>query len=80
MNLLVNVCEYLGTESVLTCSLPDDAAAEITLTAPGKHSGLIGELVQAHAPLDSLYAFEQGAHGASLSVPAATQNPQGDRS
>ena len=80
VNLLVNVCEYLGTESVLTCSLPDDAAAEITLTAPGKHSGLIGELVQAHAPLDSLYAFEQGAHGASLSVPAATQNPQGDRS
>ncbi len=68
IRMQVAVCEYLGTESVLSCSLHGDAADEITFTEVGNHSGLIGQTITAHAPADSLYAFEPGPHGRSLSI------------
>ena len=68
IRMQVTVCEYLGTESVLSCSLHGDAADEITFTEVGNHSGLIGQTITAHAPADSLYAFEPGPHGRSLSI------------
>ncbi|MDQ2778028.1 MAG: sn-glycerol-3-phosphate ABC transporter ATP-binding protein UgpC [Pseudomonadota bacterium] len=68
LELQVNVCEYLGTESVLSCALADDAKTEITLTAAGNHHALVGQRVTAHAALESLYAFQAGAHGQSLSL------------
>ncbi len=63
----VTVCEYLGTESVLSCSLHGDAADEITFTATGNHHMLVGQTITAHARSDSLYVFEPGPHGLSLS-------------
>ena len=66
LRLQVSVCEYLGTESVLSCSLHGEAADEVTLVAPGNHSALVGQSVVAHARPDSLYAFETGEHGRSL--------------
>ena len=68
IRMQVTVCEYLGTESVLSCSLHGDAADEITFTATGNHSALIGQTITAHAPAESLYAFEPGPHGRSLSI------------
>ncbi|MGQ3001098.1 MAG: ABC transporter ATP-binding protein [Hydrogenophaga sp.] len=64
-SLRVHVCEYLGTESVLSGSLQDEA---VTLTAPGNHMGLIGQTVPVHVSLESLYAFEPGEHGRSLGL------------
>ena len=66
MRLQVSVCEYLGTESVLSCSLHGEAADELTLVVPGNRSNLVGQTVTAHARPDSLYAFEIGEHGRSL--------------
>ena len=65
--LRVNVCEYLGTESVLSCTLGDEPGTEVSLTAAGNHTRLAGSEITAHAALDSLYAFEAGTHGLSLS-------------
>ena len=67
LQLQVKVCEYLGTESVLSGSLPGEAG-ELTLSAPGNHTGLINQTVAVHAPLDSLHAFEPGEHGRSLGL------------
>ncbi|MBN9371450.1 sn-glycerol-3-phosphate ABC transporter ATP-binding protein UgpC [Hydrogenophaga sp. YM1] len=67
LRLQVKVCEYLGTESVLSGSLPGEAG-ELTLSAPGNHTGLINQTVAVHAPLDSLHAFEPGEHGRSLGL------------
>jgi len=72
--LQVDVCEYLGTESILGCTLrgaPADALSTrgaITLAVPGKHNALVGTAVVAHAPLDTLYAFEAGGHGRALGL------------
>jgi len=66
--LQVDVCEYLGTESVLSCTLHGDAPTQMVLTAPGNHSGLVGGGITAHAPLDTLFAFEAGGHGRSLGL------------
>ena len=72
--LQVDVCEYLGTESVLGCTLRGSDAASldergtITLVVPGRHSDLAGTQVLAHAPLERLFAFEPGGHGRSLSL------------
>jgi len=63
--LRVKVCEYLGTESVLSCELRNEAGA-VTFTAPGNHSALVNSDILVHAPLESLYAFEPGEHGPSL--------------
>ncbi|MEO8249144.1 MAG: sn-glycerol-3-phosphate ABC transporter ATP-binding protein UgpC [Burkholderiales bacterium] len=68
IQMQVTVCEYLGTESVLSCSLHGDAADEVTFTEAGNHSKLVGETITAHAPVESLYAFEAGTHGRSLST------------
>jgi len=65
--LHVNVCEYLGTESVLSCGLHSEAGA-ITFTATGNHSALVNSDILVHAPLESLYAFEPGDHGRSLGL------------
>ena len=48
-------------------SLPGEAG-ELTLSAPGNHTGLINQTVAVHAPLDSLHAFEPGEHGRSLGL------------
>ncbi|MCW5232316.1 ABC transporter ATP-binding protein [Verminephrobacter eiseniae] len=66
-SLRVNVCEYLGTESVLSCTLLDEASS-VTFTAPGNHMGLINQTVPVHVPLESIYAFEPGEHGRSLGL------------
>jgi len=66
-SLRVNVCEYLGTESVLSCSLEAEANG-VTLTAPGNHMGLINQMVPVHVSLESIYAFEPGEHGLSLGL------------
>ena len=66
-SLRVNVCEYLGTESVLSCSLESEANG-VTLTAPGNHMGLINQMVPVHVSLESIYAFEPGEHGRSLGL------------
>ena len=66
VQLKVAVCEYLGTESVLSCTLSGQPPVDITLTAPGNQSHLVGTGITAHAPLDTIYAFEGGAHGRSL--------------
>ena len=66
--LQVAVCEYLGTDSVLNCTLRTETAAPITFTAAGNHSRLVGNTIAAHAPVESLYAFEAGGHGRSLTV------------
>ena len=63
--LRVNVCEYLGTESVLS-GLVEGQSESITLTVPGNQTALIGQTVTVHVPLDTLYAFEPGEHGAAL--------------
>ncbi len=68
LRMQIAVCEYLGTESVLSCSLHGEAADEITFTAPGNLSDRVGETIVAHAPPDSLFAFEDGAHGRSLAL------------
>ena len=65
LSLRVNVCEYLGTESVLNCTLAG-APSPVTLTAAGDRSRLVGTDIDAHASIDTLYAFEIGAHGRSL--------------
>ena len=71
--LRVDVCEYLGTETVLGCTLRGYDAASldelgtITLVVPGRHSGSAGTQLLAHAPLEQLFAFEPGGHGRSLS-------------
>ena len=72
--LRVDVCEYLGTETVLGCTLRGSDAASldelgtITLVVPGRHSELAGTQVLCHAPLERLFAFEPGGHGRSLSL------------
>jgi ABC-type sugar transport system ATPase subunit len=74
LNLQVDVCEYLGTESILGCTQTGvqaeslDDRGSITLAVPGKHNGLLGSAITAHAVPDSLYAFEAGGHGRSLSL------------
>ncbi len=65
--LQVQVCEYLGTDSVLTCKLAGTETG-VTLMAPGNHSTRIGQTVTATAAPDALYAFETGGHGRSLLV------------
>ena len=72
--LQVDVCEYLGTETVLGCTLRGRDAASldelgtITLVVPGRHSDRVGTSLQAYAPLERLFAFEPGGHGRSLSL------------
>jgi ABC-type sugar transport system ATPase subunit len=72
--LQVDVCEYLGTETVLGCTLRGSDAASldelgtITLVVPGRHSDRAGSQVVTHAPLERLFAFEPGGHGRSLSL------------
>jgi len=66
LRLQVNVCEYLGTESVLTCNLSREPDTEITLTTAGNLTQQVGQEIAAFAPLSALYAFEAGAHGLSL--------------
>ena len=66
--LRVRVCEYLGTESVLSCVVEGGAGGEITLVAPGQHGGLVGSAVQAWAEAAALHAFEPGPHGRSLAT------------
>jgi ABC-type sugar transport system ATPase subunit len=64
----VEVAEYLGTETVLSCCLRDDAQTKITVLAPGNHTALVGSEVVAGASASALYAFEPGGHGPSLSA------------
>ena len=72
LQLQVEVCEYLGTESILGCTLCGvqaeslDDRASITLAVPGKHHALLGTRIAVHAAPASLYAFEAGGHGRSL--------------
>ncbi len=65
--LRVKVCEYLGTESVLSCGRHSESGA-ITFTATGNHSALVNSDIVAYSPLESLYAFEPGEHGRSLGL------------
>lgn len=65
----VQVCEYLGTESVLSGFI-EDASGEspqaLTLCAPGNMTHLIGQKVTVHAPLAEVFAFQPGDHGPRL--------------
>ena len=65
LSLRVGVCEYLGTESVLSGFTAEESAS-VTLTAPGNLTGLIHRTIAVHVPLSSIYAFEPGEHGPSL--------------
>ena len=67
LTLKVNVCEYLGTESVLSGTL-SDGVTSITLSAPGNHTALLGQSVPIHVPLESIFGFELGEHGPSLGL------------
>jgi len=67
LSLRVNVCEYLGTESVLSGFIEGQAEG-VTMTAPGNQTNLINQTVPVHVPLPSIYAFELGEHGPSLSL------------
>ncbi|MBC7832254.1 MAG: sn-glycerol-3-phosphate ABC transporter ATP-binding protein UgpC [Hyphomicrobium sp.] len=65
----VEVCEYLGTETQLVCSLRAEGAQRITASLPGNQRRAIGsEVVLSVAP-DDLHAFAPGGHGASLTAP-----------
>jgi ABC-type sugar transport system ATPase subunit len=66
LSLNVNVCEYLGTESVLNCSLQGTTPTQVVLVAAGNHGRAIGSAITAHAHADDLFAFESGGHGRSL--------------
>jgi len=67
LSLKVNVCEYLGTESVLSGALSGDGQA-VTVSAPGNHSALVNQTVSVSVSPESLFAFEPGEHGASLGL------------
>jgi len=64
LSLKVTVCEYLGTESVLSGTIAE--GQEFTVTAPGNQTPLISQAVPIHVPLQHVYAFEPGEHGLSL--------------
>jgi len=66
LKLHVQVCEYLGTESVISATLQGAAGTTVVASVPGNHSGSIGQTLPAHAAPDSLLAFEPGAHGRVL--------------
>jgi ABC-type sugar transport system ATPase subunit len=66
LSLQVQVCEYLGTESVLSCLLEGESKSTVVVVATGKHSALVGQRITAWAEAASLYHFEPGAHGRAL--------------
>jgi len=72
LTLQVQVCEYLGTESVISATLQGAAGTTVVVSVPGNHSGSIGQMLTVHAAPDSLFAFEPGGHGRALGLEDAT--------
>ncbi len=66
LDVRVDVCEYLGTETHLMCSGPVGSDWRLCVTVPGRAPAREGELVSVTAAAEDLHAFAPGMHGATL--------------
>ncbi|HWH82498.1 MAG TPA: sn-glycerol-3-phosphate ABC transporter ATP-binding protein UgpC [Burkholderiaceae bacterium] len=62
----VVLSEYLGTETLLTCTLAGETPAKVVVVAPGKHSARTGSPIALTADSADVFAFAAGGHGATL--------------
>ena len=66
LTVQVDVCEYLGTETQLTCTLQGATPARVVVVAPGNHSALVGRQIVLHAAAADLFGFAADADALTL--------------
>jgi len=66
LQVQVQVCEYLGTESIISGTLQHAAGVAVVISAPGNHHASVGQTLPVHAAPENLFAFEPGAQGRAL--------------
>ncbi len=62
----IEVCEYLGTETLITCTLAGGTPTRVVVVAPGNHSASVGRDATLTAEADDLFAFTADADGTTL--------------
>jgi ABC-type sugar transport system ATPase subunit len=66
MRARVDVCEFLGNESQLMCSLHGHPDVKLIAAIPGNQTTRTGEDIVLVADAPHLHAFAPGLHGATL--------------